>query len=48
VQIVGGRYCSLRTPKEAQSPKLYVRDGVKGDDQLLIDPEKLPGNDRSH
>jgi hypothetical protein len=33
VQIVGGRYYSVRTPANAQSPKLYVRDGVKGDDQ---------------
>lgn len=48
VQIVGGRYYSLRTPRGAQSPKLYVRDGVKGADRLLVDPEKMPGNDKSH
>ena len=48
VQIVGGHYYSLRTPANAQSPKLYVRDGVKGQDKLLIDPEKIPGNDTSH
>src|SRR5581483_3044786 len=48
VQIVGGRYYSLRTPANAQLPKLYVRDGVKGADKLLIDPEKIPGNDKSH
>jgi prolyl oligopeptidase len=48
LQIVAGRYYSLRTPQDAQSPKLYVRDGVKGKDRLLIDPEKLPGNDKSH
>lgn len=48
VQIVGGHYYSLRTPANAQSPKLYVRDGIKGQDKLLIDPEKLPGNDKSH
>lgn len=48
VQIVGGRYYSLRTPANAQSPKLYVRDDIKGKDKLLIDPEKIPGNDKSH
>ncbi len=48
VQIVGGRYYSLRTPQGAQSPKLYVRDSIKGEDKLLIDPELLPGNDKSH
>lgn len=48
VQIVAGRYYSLRTPQGAQSPKLYVRRGLQGEDQLLVDPEKLPGNDKSH
>lgn len=48
VQIVAGRYYSLRVPADAQSPKLYVRDGIKGEDKLLIDPEKIPGNDKSH
>ncbi|MGA8086606.1 MAG: prolyl oligopeptidase family serine peptidase [Terracidiphilus sp.] len=48
VEIVGGRYYSLRTPKGAQSPKLYVRDGVKGDDRLLIDSEKLSTGTQAH
>ena len=48
VQIVGGRYYSLRRPANAQSPKLYVRDGIKDEDRLLIDPEEIPGNDKSH
>jgi prolyl oligopeptidase len=48
VRIVGGRFYSLRTPTGAQSPKLYVRVGVRGADKLLIDPERLPGNDKSH
>ena len=48
VQIVGGRYYSLRTPKGAQSPKLYVRVGAKGDDRLLIDPEKLSNDTDAH
>ena len=45
LQIVAGRYYSLRTPANAQSPKLYVRDGINGKDRLLIDPENLLGND---
>jgi len=48
VQIVGGRYYSLRTPQGAQSPKLYVRDGLKGDDRLLIDPEKRSTGTQAH
>jgi prolyl oligopeptidase len=48
VQIVGGHYYSLRRPQGTQSPKLYMRDAIKGADRLLIDPEKLPGNDKSH
>jgi prolyl oligopeptidase len=48
VQIVGGRYYTLRNPAGSQSPKLYEREGVKGQDRLLIDPEQRPGNDESH
>ena len=48
VQIVGGRYYSLRRLQGAQSPKLYVRDGLKGDDRLLIDPEKLSTGTQAH
>ena len=48
VQIVGGRYYSLRRLQGAQSPKLYVRDGLKGDDRLLIDPEKLSTGTQWH
>jgi len=44
VQIVGGGYYTLRPPQGTQSPKLYLRDGVKGEDRLLIDPEELPGS----
>jgi prolyl oligopeptidase len=48
LQIVAGRYYTLRTPADGQSPKLYVRDGVKGEDRLLIDPEKLSPDQHSH
>ena len=48
LEIVAGRYYTLRTPAGAQSPKLYVRDGVRGEDRLLIDPEKLSPDPHSH
>lgn len=48
LDIVAGRYYTLRTPAGAQSPKLYVRDGVRGEDRLLIDPEKLSPDQHSH
>jgi prolyl oligopeptidase len=48
VQIVGGRYYSLRTPVSSQTPKLYVRDSVNGADRLLIDPERLSTSPGSH
>jgi prolyl oligopeptidase len=48
VQIVAGRYYSLRTPAGSQSPKLYVREGVNGQDKLLIDPERLSAGSASH
>jgi prolyl oligopeptidase len=48
VQIVAGRYYSLRTPTGSQSPKLYVRAGVDGQDELLIDPERLSSGSASH
>jgi prolyl oligopeptidase len=48
LQIVAGRYYTLRRPPGGQSPRLYVRDGVKGEDHLLIDPEKLSTDQNSH
>jgi hypothetical protein len=48
LQIVGGRYYTLRTPSGASSAKLYVRDGVNGEDHLLIDPEKLSTGQQAH
>ena len=48
VQIVAGRYYSLCAPANAQSPKLYVRDGANGKDRLLINPENMSRNDKSH
>ncbi|MDQ2929808.1 MAG: prolyl oligopeptidase family serine peptidase [Gemmatimonadota bacterium] len=48
LQIVAGRYYSLRTPASSQSAKLYVRDGINGTDHLLVDPEKLSADTRTH
>ena len=48
LRIVAGRYYTLRTPAGAPSLKLYVRDGVKGEDHLLIDPAKLSADQQSH
>lgn len=48
LQIVAGRYYTLRTPAGSQSPKLYVRDGLNGKDRLLIDPENLSTNSHTH
>jgi prolyl oligopeptidase len=48
VQIVAGRYYSLRNPVRSQLPKLYVRDGVNGKDRLLIDPETFSAAAGSH
>src|SRR6185437_9134731 len=48
LEIVGGRYYTLRTPSGAQSPKLYVRQGVDGEDRLLVDPETLSTDQHSH
>ncbi|MFI5229075.1 MAG: prolyl oligopeptidase family serine peptidase [Gemmatimonadales bacterium] len=48
LEIVGGRYYTLRNPADAQSPKLYVRDGVDGKDRLLVDPEKPSTDQHSH
>ncbi|MFI5229076.1 MAG: prolyl oligopeptidase family serine peptidase [Gemmatimonadales bacterium] len=48
LEIVAGRYYTLRTPAGAPSPKLYVRDGVKGEDHLLLDPDKLSADPQSH
>jgi prolyl oligopeptidase len=48
VQVVSGRYYTLTTPAGAQSPKLLVRDGIRGEDRLLIDPEKLSADPHTH
>ncbi|MDQ2932402.1 MAG: prolyl oligopeptidase family serine peptidase [Gemmatimonadota bacterium] len=48
LQIIAGRFYTMRRPKGAQSPKLYVRDGINGTDRLLIDPERPSSDQRTH
>ena len=48
LQIVDGRYYTLRTPGGSQSPALFVREGVKGEDHMLIDPGTLAAAPHSH
>lgn len=48
LQIVSDHYYTLQLPSGARQVKLYVRDGLHGDDRLLIDPEKLPGGEDGH
>ena len=41
VQIAGDRYFSTKVLPGFNNRKLYVRDGLKGTDRLLFDPETL-------
>ena len=48
LQIVAGRYYTLRRPAGSQSSKLYVRNGMNGEDHLLIDPATLGADQHAH
>jgi len=41
VQLCGGRYFYMKLTPKDQTPKLYVRDGLKGDERLLADAQVL-------
>lgn len=43
VQLFGGRYFYFKLMPEDQTPKLYVRDGLKGEERLLADAQVLGG-----
>jgi prolyl oligopeptidase len=43
VQLCGSRYFYLKTKPTDQTPKLYARDGLKGDERLLVDAQVLGG-----
>src|SRR5471030_2586872 len=39
--ILGDRYFYFKVTAKDQTPKLYARDGVKGEERLLVDPQVL-------
>ena len=41
VQLYGGRYFYIKVTPQDQTPKLYARDGLKGEERLLADPQVL-------
>jgi len=43
VELSGARYFYMKTKPTDQTPKLYVRDGLKGEERLLVDPQVLGG-----
>ena len=43
LQLCGSRYFYEKTLATEQTPKLYVRDGLKGEERLLVDPQVLGG-----
>jgi prolyl oligopeptidase len=45
---VGQRYFYLFIEPGVQQPKLYYRDGLKGDEHLLLDPSELGKGSKTH
>ena len=45
LSIFGGRYFYFKVTPKDQTPKLYARDGVKGEERLLVDPQVLGNMD---
>ena len=41
LSIYGGRYFYFKVTAKDQTPKLYARDGDKGEERLLVDPQVL-------
>src|SRR6202167_2757589 len=48
LQVWGGRYFYLKTEPGSDNRKLCVRDGVKGAERVLVDPEKITTADGKH
>ena len=40
----GGRYFYFKVTPQDQTPKLYARDGAKGEERLLADPQVIGGD----
>ena len=43
VRLCGSRYFYEKTQPGDQTPKLYARDGLNGEERLLVDPQVLGG-----
>ena len=43
IQIGGGSYFYMKVEPGFNTGKLFVRDGLKGQERLLVDPDKLAG-----
>ncbi len=39
--LLGGRYFYFKVTPQDQTPKLYARDGMKGEERLLADPQVI-------
>jgi prolyl oligopeptidase len=48
LQVWGGRYFYFKTEPGSDNRKLCVRDGVKGAERVLVDPEKMTTADGKH
>ncbi len=44
LQIAGGKYFYRKQPTDANSLRLYVREGLTGTERVLLDPDKLTTN----
>jgi prolyl oligopeptidase len=48
VQLCGSRYFYMKLTPQDQTPKLYVRDGLKGEERLLADAQVLGGTGKRY
>jgi prolyl oligopeptidase len=48
LQVWGGRYFYMKSEPGSDNRKLCVRDGVKGAERVLIDPQKMTTADGKH
>ena len=48
LQLCGGRYFYLKITPSDQTPKLYARDGLTGQERLLADPQVLGGSGKRY
>jgi prolyl oligopeptidase len=48
LQVWGGRYFYLKAEPGSDNRKLCVRDGVKGAERVLVDPQKMTTADGKH